>query len=261
MSSCIRPIAPITETDRRVQFTVKPTFLCNSSSCIVNIYYKVDDNAGVSSADATLELTDPTGEVNVLRYEPESDEAIEYDVSILGDDDSVWTEGTGLYVFSFTATGEHVDTAGEVEVSRDVFFFEDSYLITHSSSIIVDENNKNQVIDTVGIGSLDLEGDKYNSVYHVCDKGLMITGITYDEPLSVFGAQTDHPKELEVKGLRTNGNQVFAYSLNPGDVIELSPIELSEPIIIETSAEAGQTPYPQSSAVRWNLNFHLGCFL
>ena len=65
LSACGRPIELIDDTERQVIFKVNPSFLCNSPSCILNVYYKIEDNAGISEAEAKLELTDPAGEVVV----------------------------------------------------------------------------------------------------------------------------------------------------------------------------------------------------
>lgn len=260
VTACGRPIELNEDDYRHLTFKVNPTFLCNSPSCIVNVYYKIEDNGGLSEASSKLELADPEGEISILKADLATLETIEYEAFVLGNDASVWTEGPGPYVFTLYAVGDHVSNTGETQISREVILFEDTHSIPHSTSITVDVHNQVEIKETVGIGQIVAEGEKFDRFYEVCSKGLVLTGITYDEPLSVFQSNADFPKKLEIVGSRINGNSLFSHSVNPGDSVDLSPVELSDPIIVETIANPGSTPYPQSTSVRWKLIFHLGCF-
>jgi len=161
-----------------------------------------------------------------------------------------WGEGIGNF-------------GGEATLERKVIRFEDTHSLPHSVAVAVDFPLQTSVTDRVEVREIAADADKAGRTYQVCRKGPVLLGISYDGPLAVNPLNGEYPTELEVTGRRNNGDTVFTFdSVRPFETRELiPPVELSEPLIIETVAESGQNPFPSEATVRWALGFVLGCRL
>ena len=255
LPACL-PELVVTEGTELEHFTVTPTFLCENSSCIVNVSYQINANGVVFSE---LGVKGPDGVYSVLSTAP-----LNYEISIAGDDLSIWTAGPGRYVFSLQVLGEGIGNfGGEATLEREVIRFEDTHSLRHSVAVSVDFPLQTSVTDRVEVREIAVDTDKGGRSYQVCRKGPVLLEISYDGPLAVNPLNGEYPTELAVSGRRNNGNTVFTVdSIRPYETQELMPpVELSEPLIIETVAESGQNPFPSEATVRWALGFVLGCRL